>query len=118
LKKRVAAKTKDFELKRGNNGVLNRLEQAGRVDMTPIINRWEMPYSSLTKTPDTRQLLMEMTHRGLPTDGGWKNQWIPRMKESETARGQTNTSFFKALCPAVDFSHACWQEDVVVKAWR
>jgi hypothetical protein len=116
-KKRVAAKTEDFELKRGGNTVLNRLQQrAGQVDMTPI-DRGETPYSSLTKIPDTRQLLMEMRHRTLPTDGGWKNQWIPRRKESETARGQTNTSIFNALCPAVDFSHV-WQEDVVVKARR
>jgi hypothetical protein len=67
----------------------NKLQQRGGcVDLTPII-KYQTPYTGLYKTTDTAQILKEMEFRGLPTDGGWKNQWIPRLRGSVRRREGT-----------------------------
>jgi hypothetical protein len=89
-KKRVAVKTEDFDAKRSRNKAQNKLQQrAGCIDLTPILKD-QTPYTGLYKTTDTTQILKEMEFRGLPIDGGWKNQWLPQLRESEKERGNLN----------------------------
>jgi hypothetical protein len=83
------------------------------IDLTPILKD-QTPYTRLYKTTDTAQILKEMQFRGLPIDGGWKNQWLPRLRESEKERGNLDPRVFKAVCSDVDFGHV-WQEDVILK---
>jgi hypothetical protein len=99
-KERVEVKVEKFrEGMRNAPKPKNKLQRRTGIETTPMmLDRTR--YSDLRSQRDTPLILIELQYRGLATDGRWKNDLMPRLKENE---GDKRT--FKPQSPEVSFDH-------------
>ena len=73
----------------------NIMQRKTGIDEMPLVAGRTL-YSPLLKARDIAMIKKELEFRGLPTDGGWKRDLLPRLATHEK---YPNT--FKVLCPDV-----------------
>ena len=79
---RVAIKVEEYEKHKHNNKPKNRLQNRKGIHQTPLV-LGRIRYSKLKKDRDIDNIRKELESRGLPTNGGWKNDLIPLLKSHE-----------------------------------